>query len=236
MKTIHPNVDNREISKFDALASRWWDPSGEFRTLHDINPLRLEYIDRHSNLKRARVLDIGCGGGLLAEAMARCGADVTGIDMAEAPLSVARLHLKESGLHVQYQQITAESLAETTPTHFDTVVCMEMLEHVPDPAAIVKACARLVKPMGHIFFSTLNRNAKSFILAILGAEYLLRLIPRGTHEFAKFIRPSELEQWARRADLELRDSAGLHYHPLTRRYWFNKNLDVNYFMHFTRTN
>jgi len=234
MSQTHANIDSLEISKFDALASRWWDPTGEFRTLHEINPLRIEYIDSRASLKSKQVLDIGCGGGLLAEAMANRGADVTGIDMAEAPLKVAQLHLKESGLKVSYQKITAETLAVESPAHFDAVTCMEMLEHVPEPAAIVQACATLVKPGGHVFFSTLNRSAKSFILAILGAEYLLRLIPRGTHEYAKFIRPSELDQWARHAGLELRDSAGLHYNPLTRHYWLGGNMDVNYYMHFTR--
>jgi 2-polyprenyl-6-hydroxyphenyl methylase/3-demethylubiquinone-9 3-methyltransferase len=196
--------------------------------------LRLAYIDERVSLKNKRVLDIGCGGGLLAEAMASRGADVTGIDMAEAPLKVARLHLKESGLRINYQKIAAETLAMTAAGHFDAITCMEMLEHVPNPEAIVRACGTMVKPGGHVFFSTLNRGAKSFMLAILGAEYLLRLIPRGTHEYAKFICPSELDRWARLADLELRDSAGLHYNPLTRHYWLGGNLDVNYFMHFTR--
>ncbi|HVA54409.1 MAG TPA: bifunctional 2-polyprenyl-6-hydroxyphenol methylase/3-demethylubiquinol 3-O-methyltransferase UbiG [Gammaproteobacteria bacterium] len=234
MSQTHTNLDSLEISKFDALASRWWDPTGEFRTLHEINPLRLEYIDSRASLKNKQVLDIGCGGGLLSEAMASRDAEVTGIDMAEAPLKVAQLHLKESSLKVSYQKITAESLAVKLPAHFDAVTCMEMLEHVPEPAAIVRACATLVKPGGHVFFSTLNRSAKSFIMAILGAEYLLRLIPRGTHEYAKFIHPSELDQWARHAGLELRDSAGLHYNPLTRHYWLGGNMDVNYYMHFTR--
>ncbi len=234
MSQTHANIDNLEISKFDALASRWWDPSGEFRTLHQINPLRLAYIDQRVGLKNKRVLDIGCGGGLLAEAMASRGADVTGIDMADAPLKVARLHLRESDLKINYQKTAAETLATTSPGHFDVVTCMEMLEHVPEPAAIVGACAMLVKPGGQVFISTLNRSAKSFMLAILGAEYLLRLLPRGTHEYAKFIRPSELDRWARHAELELRGSAGLHYNPLTRHYWLDGNMDVNYFMHFTR--
>jgi 2-polyprenyl-6-hydroxyphenyl methylase / 3-demethylubiquinone-9 3-methyltransferase len=234
MNHIHTNIDSLEISKFDALASRWWDPSGEFRTLHEINPLRLAYIDERVSLRNKRVLDIGCGGGLLAEAMASRGADVTGIDMAEAPLKVARLHLNESGLKINYQKIAAETLAMTTAGQFDAVTCLEMLEHVPDPEAIVRACATMVKPGGHVFFSTLNRDVKSFMLAILGAEYLLRLIPRGTHEYAKFICPSELDRWARLAELELRSSTGLHYNPLTRHYWLGGNLDVNYFMHFTR--
>lgn len=235
MSQTHANIDSLEISKFDALASRWWDPTGEFRTLHELNPLRLAYIDSRVGLKDKRVLDIGCGGGLLAEAMAGRGAHVTGIDMAEAPLKVAHLHLQESGLKVSYQKIAAETLAAESPARFDAVTCMEMLEHVPEPAAIVQACATLVKPDGHVIFSTLNRSAKSFILAILGAEYLLQLIPRGTHEYAKFIRPSELGQWARHAGLELRGSAGLHYNPLTRHYWLGSNMDVNYYMHFTRS-
>ncbi|MGA9854280.1 MAG: bifunctional 2-polyprenyl-6-hydroxyphenol methylase/3-demethylubiquinol 3-O-methyltransferase UbiG [Gammaproteobacteria bacterium] len=235
MSLTHANIDSLEISKFDALASRWWDPAGEFRTLHEINPLRLAYIEGRVGLKNKHVLDIGCGGGLLAEAMASHGAHVTGIDMAEAPLRVAQLHLKESGLKVSYQKIAAENLATASPAHYDVITCMEMLEHVPEPAAIVRACATLVKPGGHVFFSTLNRSAKSFILAILGAEYLLRLIPRGTHEYAKFIRPSELDHWARHADLELCGSVGLHYNPLTRHYWLGRNLDVNYYMHFAHS-
>jgi 2-polyprenyl-6-hydroxyphenyl methylase / 3-demethylubiquinone-9 3-methyltransferase len=234
MSAKRTNVDIAEISKFDALAARWWDPAGEFRTLHAINPLRLAYIDANAALRHKRVLDIGCGGGLLAEAMANYDAAVTGIDMAEAPLKVAQLHLKESGLKVNYQKIDAETLAAISPAHFDVVTCMEMLEHVPEPGLTVQACATLVKPGGHVFFSTLNRNVKSFIFAILGAEYLLHLIPRGTHEYAKFIRPSELDQWARQAGLELRGSAGLHYNALTRHYWLGGTIDVNYYMHFTR--
>ncbi|MGA9851589.1 MAG: bifunctional 2-polyprenyl-6-hydroxyphenol methylase/3-demethylubiquinol 3-O-methyltransferase UbiG [Gammaproteobacteria bacterium] len=236
MTSYGTNTDNREISKFDALASRWWDTGGEFRTLHDINPLRLEYIDSRAYLKNKCVLDIGCGGGLLSEAMAARGADVTGIDMAEAPLAVARLHLKESGLKVHYRHLAAETLATETPDHFDVVTCMEMLEHVPEPAAIVRACATLVKPDGHVFFSTLNRNTKSFLLAIVGAEYALRLVPRGTHDYAKFIRPSELDQWARNTGLVLRGCTGLHYNPFTRHYALGGNVDVNYFMHYTRPN
>ncbi|MGH8283136.1 MAG: bifunctional 2-polyprenyl-6-hydroxyphenol methylase/3-demethylubiquinol 3-O-methyltransferase UbiG [Gammaproteobacteria bacterium] len=233
MTVSHPNIDRGEISKFDALASHWWDASGEFRTLHDINPLRLEYIDSRAHLKNKRVLDIGCGGGLLSEAMAARGADVTGIDMAEEPLAVAKLHLRESGLKVQYRQATAEAMASDMPAHFEVVTCMEMLEHVPEPSSIVRACATLLKPDGHVFFSTLNRNAKSFLLAIAGAEYALRLIPRGTHEYAKFIRPSELDQWARSAGLMLRGCTGLHYNPLTRQYKHGGNVDVNYFMYYT---
>ncbi len=229
------NIDTQEISKFDAYASRWWDVDGDFRALHAINPLRLAYITGRAELAGKRVVDIGCGGGLLTEAMAGCGAEVTGIDMAEAPLQVAKLHLHESGLKVEYRKISAEALAATMASHFDVVTCMEMLEHVPEPAAVVQASAALVQPGGHVFFSTINRNVKSFILAIVGAEYLLRLTPRGTHEYAKFIRPSELDDMARHAGLELRDSAGLHYNPLTSHFWLDDNLDVNYFMHYTRT-
>ncbi|MDE2459699.1 MAG: bifunctional 2-polyprenyl-6-hydroxyphenol methylase/3-demethylubiquinol 3-O-methyltransferase UbiG [Gammaproteobacteria bacterium] len=234
MTTLHANTDRREISKFDALASRWWDPQGEFRTLHQINPLRLDYIERRTGLKNHKVLDVGCGGGLLAEAMAARGAAVTGIDMAEESLAVARLHLHESGLQVDYRKTSAESLAAEAPAQFDVVTCMEMLEHVPDPESIVRACATLVSPGGQVFFSTLNRKPKAFLLAILAAEYALRLVPRGTHEYARFIRPSELDQWARCAGLELLGSAGLHYNPLTRVYHLGGNLDVNYFLHFRR--
>lgn len=236
MNSAHANIDRREISKFDALASRWWDPESEFRTLHHINPLRLEYIERRTELKNRQVLDIGCGGGLLSEVMAARGARVTGIDMADEPLAVAKLHLYESRLKVEYRKISAEMLASEMPAHFDVVTCMEMLEHVPEPQSIVRACATLVRPGGQIFFSTLNRNPKSFLFAIIGAEYTLRLLPRGTHEYAKFIRPSELDHWARHTGLELQGTAGLHYNPLTREYRLGGNLDVNYFMHFNRPN
>lgn len=234
MNSTHTNLDRREISKFDALASRWWDPQGEFRTLHHINPLRLAYIEQHAALKNRRVLDLGCGGGLLAEAMAAHGAEVTGIDMADEALAVARLHLHESGLQVDYRKISAEALATQAPAQFDVVTCMEMLEHVPQPESVVHACARLLKPGGQIFFSTLNRNLKSFILAIVGAEYALRMLPRGTHEYAKFIRPSELDAWARAAGLELRGSTGLHYNPVTHAYRLGGGLDVNYFLQYGR--
>jgi 2-polyprenyl-6-hydroxyphenyl methylase / 3-demethylubiquinone-9 3-methyltransferase len=230
------NVDQREISKFDALAARWWDPEGEFKPLHQINPLRLGYIEaRAGNLQNRQALDIGCGGGLLAEALAARGATVTGLDMAEAPLAVARLHLRESGLKVDYRQATAESWAAEHPAQYDVVTCMEMLEHVPDPAAVVRACATLVRPGGQVFFSTINRNLKAFLMAVLGAEYLLRLIPRGTHEYAKFIRPSELAGWARHAGLDLQHSTGVHYDPLSRHYRLGGNVDVNYILHCTRT-
>jgi 2-polyprenyl-6-hydroxyphenyl methylase / 3-demethylubiquinone-9 3-methyltransferase len=232
--SFSPNVDPREVAKFDDLAHRWWDPEGEFKPLHDINPLRLDYVERRAPLADARVLDVGCGGGILAEAMARRGAKVTGIDMAEAPLEVARLHLLESGLEVDYRQVPVEQLADEMPGAFDVVTCMEMLEHVPDPASVVAACARLVRPGGHVFFSTINRNPRSFLFAIVGAEYLLRLLPRGTHEYARFIRPSELTRWVRAASLETRHMGGLGYNPLTREYRLDDDVQVNYLMHTTR--
>lgn len=231
---MHANLDSTEIAKFDAIAARWWDPEGEFRPLHAINPLRLGYVDSRAPLQGRRVLDVGCGGGLLAEGMAGRGAKVTGIDLSEGALKVARLHLKESGKQVEYRLVSAEALAAEVPGSFDLVTCMEMLEHVPDPASIIAACSTLLRPGGQVIFSTLNRNPKSFALAILGGEYLLRLIPPGTHEYAKFIRPSELEAWARAAGLAHRHSTGLHYNPLTRHYRLGPGLDVNYFMHFTR--
>jgi len=223
-----------EIAMFDALASRWWDPAGDFRPLHQINPLRLDFIRQRHALAGAQVLDVGCGGGILAESMAQKGATVTGIDMAESPLAVARLHQAESGTSVDYLQSTAEALAESRPQEFDVVTCLEMLEHVPSPAAVVDACARLVKPGGDVFFSTINRNPKSFLFAIVGAEYVLRLLPAGTHHYDKFIRPSELESWARGAGLELRESIGMHYNPLTQEYSLGPNIDVNYLMHYRR--
>jgi 2-polyprenyl-6-hydroxyphenyl methylase / 3-demethylubiquinone-9 3-methyltransferase len=229
-----PNVDPREVSRFDDLAHRWWDPQGEFRPLHEINPLRLDYVERRAPLADARVLDVGCGGGILAESMARRGAQVTGIDMAEAALEVARMHLLESGLEVDYRQVPVEELAAEMPGAFDVVTCMEMLEHVPDPASVVNACARLVRPGGHVFFSTINRNPKSFLFAIVGAEYVLGLLPRGTHEYARFIRPSELTRWSRAAGLETRHMAGLGYNPLKREYRLDRDVQVNYLMHTTR--
>lgn len=228
------NVDLQEIRKFEALASRWWDPHSEFKPLHDINPLRLNYIDQRSPLAGCRVLDVGCGGGLLSEAMALRGAEVTGIDMGEAPLAVARLHAEQAGVSVRYLQRTAEAMSEAEPERYDIVTCLEMLEHVPDPAAVVAACARLVKPDGHLYFSTINRTPKSFLFAIVGAEYVLRLLPRGTHEYAKFIRPSELEQWVRASGLTLRDLTGMHYNPVLRYYWLGPGVDVNYLMHCRR--
>lgn len=222
------NVDHGEIAKFEALAHRWWDRNSEFKPLHEINPLRVNWIDERSPLAGKRVLDVGCGGGILSEAMAQRGAKVTAIDMGETPLSVARLHQLESGLEIDYRQVTAEGLADEQPEQFDVVTCMEMLEHVPDPASVIAACQRLVKPDGQVFFSTLNRNPKSYLLAIIGAEYLLRLLPRGTHDFKKFIRPSELGAWCRHHQLEVRDITGMVYNPLTRHYKLSSDVDVNY--------
>ncbi len=223
------NVDHAEISKFEQLASRWWDPESEFKPLHQINPLRLGYIDNIAGLKGKKVLDVGCGGGILSESMARLGADVTGIDMGEAPLEVARLHLLESNLEVHYERIPVERLAREQPESFDVVTCMEMLEHVPDPDSVVAACARLLRPGGHVFFSTLNRNPKSYLFAIIGAEYLLNLLPKGTHDYAKFIRPSELERWIRSAGLNAEDVTGLVYNPLTQHYRLDPHdVSVNY--------
>lgn len=234
MHAATDNVDAAEIAKFEALASRWWDPEGEFRPLHQINPLRLDYVDRRAPLADKRVLDVGCGGGILSESMAARGAEVIGIDLGEAPLAVARLHAHESSASVDYRAISAEALATEMPGAFDVITCMEMLEHVPDPASIVAACATLLKPGGAAFFSTINRTPKAYAFAIVGAEYLLRLLPRGTHEYEKFIRPSELDDWARAADLKLRDSIGLHYNPLFRDYHLGPGLDVNYMLHFER--
>lgn len=232
MTTANPNVDFQEIAKFEELASRWWDPESEFKPLHDINPLRLGYIEQRANgLSGKRVLDVGCGGGILAESMALRGAQVTGIDMGEAPLAVARLHQLESGAALEYRRITAEELAEQEPASFEVVTCMELLEHVPDPASTIQSCAQLLKPRGHLFFSTINRNPQAYLLAVIGAEYLLRLLPKGTHDYRKFIRPSELETWARNAGLILRDLTGMHYNPLLRRYWLGAGVSVNYVAH-----
>jgi len=224
-----PNVDHAEISKFEELAARWWDPHSEFKPLHQINPLRLGYVERLcGGLAGKRVLDVGCGGGILAESMALKEAQVMGIDMGEAPLKVAELHGLESGVEVEYRQVPVDTLAEERPGSFDLVTCMEMLEHVPDPSSVVRACARLVRPGGWVFFSTLNRNPKSYLFAIIGAEYLLKLLPKGTHDFAKFIRPSELDGWIRQAQLSTRDITGMVYNPLTRTYSLGQDIDVNY--------
>jgi 2-polyprenyl-6-hydroxyphenyl methylase/3-demethylubiquinone-9 3-methyltransferase len=227
-------VDAAEIAKFDALAARWWDPSGDFRPLHEINPLRLDYIRQRTELSGKRVLDIGCGGGILAESMASAGAQVTGIDMGGGPLEVARLHQAETGRTIEYLQVTAEAHAAERPGEYDVVTCLEMLEHVPRPSTVVSACTALVRPGGDVFFSTINRNPKAFVFAIVGAEYLLRLLPAGTHEYRKFVRPSELAAWGRHANLELRASVGMHYNPFLRQYSLGPNIDVNYLMHFQR--
>jgi len=232
--TVHPgdyhaNVDPDEISKFEALAARWWDPLSEFKTLHDINPLRLDYVERAAGLVGREVLDVGCGGGLLAEGMALRGARVLGIDMGAMPLRVAELHTLETGAVVDYRRITVEALAAERPAGFDLVTCMELLEHVPDPASVIDACARLVRPGGKVVFSTLNRNPKAYLLAILGAEYLLGMLPKGTHDYNRFIRPAELDRWVRTAGLRTRDLTGLIYNPLTRAYRLEPaNVDVNY--------
>lgn len=228
------NVDAAEVAKFDALASRWWDPESEFRPLHEINPLRLGWIREHVGLDGQQALDVGCGGGILTESMATAGAQVTGIDMAEGPLAVARLHQIESGAEVEYLQATAEELASQRAGQFDIVTCLEMLEHVPSPSQVIASVTQLARPGGHVFFSTINRNPKSFLFAIVGAEYVLRLLPAGTHEYQKFIRPSELENWARRAGLELRSSIGLNYNPFSKEYSLGPNVDVNYMMYFRR--
>ena len=225
------NVDNVEIAKFEALASRWWDPNSEFKPLHDINPLRLNYIDERTGLNGKKVLDVGCGGGILAESMAQRGATVTGIDMGEAPLNVARLHALETGIDMDYRQVTAEELAEVEAEHYDIVTCLEMLEHVPDPSSVINACARLAKPTGQLFFSTINRNPKSFLFAIVGAEYVLKLLPKGTHEHKKFIKPSELSSFARSASLATLDLIGMTYNPFTKVYKLEKDVSVNYMMH-----
>lgn len=229
-----PNVDPAEISKFDAAAPRWWDPDGEFRPLHDLNPVRLDYIEARAGLAGARVLDVGCGGGLLAEGMARRGARVIGIDLAPEVLAVARLHALEADVSVEYLEIAVETIAATEPAGFDLVTCLEMLEHVPDPAAIVASLGRLVRPGGHVVCSTINRNAKAFALAIVGAEYLMRLLPMGTHQYARLIRPSELSRWARAAGLELAGLAGLGYDPFNRKARISSDVSVNYLAHFRR--
>ena len=225
------NVDAREIAKFEDLASRWWDSESEFKPLHEINPLRLSYIEQRTELAGTRTLDIGCGGGILAESLARRGARVIGIDAGEAPLAVARLHQLESRVEVEYRCTTAEELADTEPSSFDVITCMEMLEHVPNPESVIRACARLIRPDGQVFFSTINRNAKSYLFAIIGAEYVLSLLPKGTHDYRKFIRPSEMESWARRAGLDVQDLTGMHYNPLLKRYWLGPGVDVNYLVH-----
>lgn len=225
------NADPLELEKFSELAHRWWDPNGEFRPLHDLNPVRLDYIDGIAGLNGKRVLDVGCGGGILSESMATRGARVTGIDLAEKPLKVAELHLIESGAEVEYLHIAAEDLARERAGAYDVVTCMEMLEHVPDPGATVAACASLVKPGGHVFFSTINRNPKAYLMAVVGAEYVLRLLPRGTHDYARFIKPSELASMCRSAGLDVADVTGMSYSPFSKICTLTKDAGVNYILH-----
>lgn len=223
------NADPQELAKFSELAHKWWDPESEFRPLHQINPLRLDWIDQFAAIRGKNVVDVGCGGGILAESMARRGAHVLGVDLADKPLKVAQLHAMEGGVaNLDYRSVSAEDLAAEQPGAFDVVTCMEMLEHVPDPASVVRACTAMAKPGGWVFFSTLNRNPKSFLFAILGAEYILKLLPKGTHEFSRFIRPAELARWTREAGLDLLQFKGLEYNPLTRRYWLSGDTSVNY--------
>ena len=228
------NADPAELEKFSRLAHRWWDPQGEFRPLHEINPLRLEWIERHAPLGGRQVLDVGCGGGILAEAMARRGARVTGIDLADKALRVAELHLHESRLSVTYEKTSAEDFAARRAGEFDVVTCMELLEHVPEPAAMVAACAQLARAGGQVFFSTINRNPKAYLFAVLGAEYVLRLLPRGTHDYQRFVKPSELARWGRSSGLRPDELVGMTYNPLTRRYRLGRDCDVNYFLHCVR--
>ena len=226
------NVDPVEVAKFEAMSTRWWDREGEFKPLHDLNPARLHYIKTHSSgLAEKKILDVGCGGGILAESMAHEGAEVTGIDMGEANLTIARMHLYESAEKVSYEKITVEQLAAREPANYDIVTCMEMLEHVPDPGSIINACRQLVKPDGHIFFSTVNRNAKSYALAIIGAEYIMKLLPKGTHDFKKFIRPAELDQWIRAAQLKTQHISGMSYNPFTGHCSLSNDMDINYLVH-----
>jgi 2-polyprenyl-6-hydroxyphenyl methylase/3-demethylubiquinone-9 3-methyltransferase len=235
MMNTTANADQQELDKFGEVAHRWWDPNSEFRPLHDINPARVAWIDAHAELKDKRVIDIGCGGGLLSEGMAALGAQVTGIDLSEKALSVARLHLYESGHVIDYRLISAEAMADEAPGSFDHVTCLEMLEHVPDPASTVAACARLVKPGGQVFLSTLNRNAKAYLIAVLGAEYLLQLLPRGTHDYSRFLKPAELAQLCRKAGLEVLEITGLRYNPFTREGVVGADTDINYLLRAQRS-
>ena len=231
MSVDHINFDQAELNKFSDLAHKWWDKTSEFKPLHDINPLRLNYIDKAISLNGKTVLDVGCGGGILSESMADKGAKVTGIDLGEKALKVAQLHSLESGVAVDYKLVSVEEFAEKSPASFDVVTCLEMLEHVPDPASVVAACAKLVKPGGHVFFSTINRNPKAYLFAVIGAEYVLNMLPRGTHDYAKFIKPSELASWIRPASLSLQHQIGMSYNPITKHYWLDSNVSVNYIMH-----
>ncbi len=228
MTTATPNIDPEEIAKFEKLASRWWDPDSEFKPLHEINPLRLGYILKHTVIDGKQVLDVGCGGGILSESLAKAGAQVTGIDMGDAPLNVAKLHGLEANISIDYQKTTAEEFATQHPQKFDVLTCMEMLEHVPDPASTIRACATLVKPGGKLFFSTINRNPKSYLFAIIGAEYLLRMLPKGTHQYAKFIKPSELADWLRDTGITLQNVTGLTYNPLSKHYKLGNDVSVNF--------
>ena len=234
MNADQVNVDKSELNKFAELAHKWWDKTSEFKPLHDINPLRLNYIDQVVSLSGKTVLDVGCGGGILSESMAQTGAKVTGIDLGEKALKVAQLHSLECGVEVEYRLIAVEELAKEQAMSFDVVTCLEMLEHVPDPASVVEACAKLAKPGGHVFFSTINRNPKAYLLAVVGAEYILNMLPRGTHDYEKFIKPSELASWARSAGLSLNHQIGMSYNPITQHYWLGEDVSVNYLMHFTR--
>ena len=227
------NVDPKEIQKFSDLAKTWWDPKGPYKSLHDINPLRVEFIQSCTDLKHKSVLDVGCGGGILAESLASLGANVTAIDQSSESLRVAKMHSHDR-FSIEYREISAEVLAQASPHQFDIVTCLEVLEHVPNPASLVTACSKLVKPNGHLFFSTINRNLKSYLFAIVAAEYILALLPKGLHEYAKFIRPSELVAWGRKADLEVLKLSGVGYKPLSKRYWLTKNMDVNYLAYFKR--
>ena len=228
------NVHRHEIEKFGSLAERWWDTTGEFKTLHAVNPLRIRFIQKHTSIDGQRIVDVGCGGGILSEGLAKHGADVLGIDLSEDLIEIADLHSLESGVEVKYEKISVEALAEREPDGFDCVTCMEMLEHVPSPASVIDACARLVRPGGMVFFSTLNRNFKAWLLAIAGAEYLLGMIPKGTHDYKAFIRPSELTRWCRQVDLELREMIGIEYNPLSRRFSLGDDISVNYIAAFER--
>lgn len=235
MVEVKENFDPSELNKFEQLASRWWDPNSEFKPLHDINPLRLDFINQRAPLEGKRVLDVGCGGGLLSEGMCALGAEVTGIDKGEKPLAVAKLHLKESGLNIDYHLATAEQWASEKPKHYDVITCLELLEHVPEPEQTIEACARLLKPGGAAFFSTINRNPKSWLMAIVGAEYILGLLPKGTHEYRKLIKPSELIAWCRGSSLQVKQSIGLHYNPISKAYSLAPGLDVNYMIYTKRT-
>ncbi|MDX1574325.1 MAG: bifunctional 2-polyprenyl-6-hydroxyphenol methylase/3-demethylubiquinol 3-O-methyltransferase UbiG [Methylophaga sp.] len=230
----HHNVDPTEVAKFDALADSWWDPEGQSKPLHQINPLRLQFIKDRTVLKASKIVDVGCGGGILTESLAAGGADATGIDMGELPLEIARLHALEANLKINYQHTTAEAMAASHPDAFDAVTCMEMLEHVPDPQAIIEACAAMVKPGGDVYFSTLNRNPKAWLLAIVGAEYIANMLPKGTHDYARFIKPSELARACREAGLTVNAIAGISYQPLTRKYSLTQDVDVNYLLHCKR--